>query len=142
MEADPQVESPGEFITGFHGVHVPVADPWVSRDWYVATFNLEPMLDLETSDQVVGVVLRHSCGVTVGLHRDPWRAAAMKGFTLLSLVVPTRGLLDQTAERIDQLGYYRSPVTEGHLGWYFDLPDPDGILVRVHTETVLDAEDA
>jgi hypothetical protein len=31
---------------------------------------------------------------------------------------------------------------EGHLGTYVDVPDPDGIIVRLHTGSAPDAEEA
>ena len=129
-------------ISGVHGVRIPVSDPWASRDWYVAVLAFEPILDLEEADGVLGVLLRHPCGLEIGLHHDVPRARALAGFVLLSLVVPDRKALDVCAAGFDEARQPRSPVGEGHVGWYLDVPDPDGILMRLHTLSTVDAEEA
>jgi catechol 2,3-dioxygenase-like lactoylglutathione lyase family enzyme len=128
-------------ILGVHHVRVPVSDPWTSADWYVATLGFEAVLDLEESDGVVGVLLRHPGGTVLGLHRDPERAAAMAGFAVLGLTVADEAAIDLCAGLLDRLDVPRSPVKQGHLGWYFDIADPDGIVIRVHTSLVIDSDD-
>ena len=64
--ADPPSPAPragdGEVLgslEGLHGVRIPVTDALVSKDWYMTVLGLEPVLDLEEEQGVVGVVLRH-----------------------------------------------------------------------------------
>jgi hypothetical protein len=114
----------------------------MSRDWYMTTFGFKPILDLEQEGGLVGIVLRHPQGFVVGLHQDPARAAALSGFAVLGLTVNNRSNLEQWAERLSNLGIPHWPLEEGHLGYYFDVPDPDGILVRLHTGTAPSVEDA
>jgi hypothetical protein len=102
----------------------------------------EPVLDLQEAEGLVGVVLRHPSDVTVGLHLDPRRAAALEGFALLVLAVPDRAALEQCAVDLDRISQPHSLIAQGHLGWYLDVPDPDGILIRFHTQTKFDAEEA
>lgn len=129
-------------IIGIHDVRIPVSDPWASRDWYMAVLAFEPLLDLEDAPGLVGVVLRHPGGAVLGLHHDPRRAAAMKGFVMCVLAVADRPALEVAAGLFDTMRQPRGPVNQGHLGWYLDLPDPDGIVVRLHTSTSVDAEEA
>jgi hypothetical protein len=67
---------------------------------------------------------------------------ALKGFALLVLAVPDRVALEACAIDLDRIGQIHSPIAQGHLGWYLDVPDPDGILIRFHTQTSFDAEEA
>jgi hypothetical protein len=129
-------------VLGLHHIRIPVSDAWVSRDWYMLVLRLKPLLHLEEEDGVVGVVLRHPRGFVIGLHRDPPRALALRGFAVLGLTIASRPELTRWAGVLDELDVAHHPIEEGHLGWYFDVPDPDGILVRFHTGTGPDAEDA
>ncbi len=140
------IESPdqpfSELILGVHDVRIPVSDSWVSRDWYMSVLAFEPLLDLEEAAGVIGVVLRHPSGAVLGLHQDPPRAAAMRGFVTCVLAVADRAALEDAAGQLDAIGEAHTAISQGHLGWYLDLPDPDGIVVRLHTFTSVDAEEA
>ncbi len=108
----------------------------------MTTLGCVPVLDEEDENGVVGVVLRHSEGFVIGLHRDPQRAASLRGFAIVGLSVDGHTQLRQLCNRLDKAGTAHSGPTEGHIGWYVDVPDPDGILIRFHTGTAPDAEEA
>jgi catechol 2,3-dioxygenase-like lactoylglutathione lyase family enzyme len=129
-------------VIGLHHIRIPVTDPWVSRDWYMTTLGCLPVLDEEEENEVVGVVLRHPEGLVIGLHRDPRRAASLSGFAIVGLTVDGRGDLRKLCDRLDRAGTAHSTPSEGHIGWYVDVPDPDGILIRFHTGTAPGAEEA
>jgi catechol 2,3-dioxygenase-like lactoylglutathione lyase family enzyme len=129
-------------IIGLHHIRVPVSDAWISRDWYMAVLGFRPVLDLEEENGVVGVVLRHDQGLSIGLHRDRSRAASLKGFAILGLTVENRSQLERWAAALDRAGVSRGALEEGHLGFYLDIPDPDGILIRLHTRAGPNAEEA
>lgn len=132
----------GSLISRIHHVRIPVSDPWVSRDWYSSALSFQPVLDLEDSDGVVGVLLRHSSGILLALHHDTEAAAVLRGFPILGLEVADVLTLRNCAARLERNGLAHSPLRQGHLGWYVDVPDPDGIVIRLHSETVIAAEDA
>jgi catechol 2,3-dioxygenase-like lactoylglutathione lyase family enzyme len=136
------VGSEPAFVTGLHHVRIPVRDAWRSRDWYVDVLGCTALMDLEVENGVVGVVLRHPCGSVIGLHNDPDRAAALSDFAVLGFSVVDRGALEQLGRELLRRGVHHHGVREGHLGWYLDVPDPDGILVRFHTGGSPDAEEA
>jgi catechol 2,3-dioxygenase-like lactoylglutathione lyase family enzyme len=119
-----------------------VSDAAASRDWYMTVLGFEPVLDLEDELGVVGVVMRNRQGLTVGLHQDPSRAAALRDFAILGLTLPDRDRLNEWSTALDDVGIAHGQLQEGHLGWYMDLPDPDGILIRFHTGKGPDAEEA
>ena len=153
METVADPSNPGAGGTGaaaaipalrFHDVRIPVSDALVSKEWYITVLGMVPVLDLEWERGVVGVVLRHPEGFVVGLHHEPERAEALRGFAVLGLAVDGYAELQQWFDVLDRLDVPHGPIEEGHLGWYVDVPDPDGIVVRIHTEkgTAPDAEEA
>ena len=129
-------------ILGLHHVRIPVSDPWVSRDWYSDILGFKAVLDVEDEERLVGVVLRHPQGIVIGLHHDPQRSAMLKDFALLGLTVADLKQLTRWAWQLDRLKVSHRSVEEGHLGWYLDIIDPDGMLVRLHTGNAPDAEEA
>jgi catechol 2,3-dioxygenase-like lactoylglutathione lyase family enzyme len=129
-------------IVGLHHVRIPVTDAWVSRNWYMTVLGFNPVLDLQQEQGLIGVVLRHPGGIVLGLHQDPTRAAILQGFAVLGLSVLDRARLQEWADELNRLGLPHRSLEEGHMGWYLDIPDPDGILVRLHTGTATDAEEA
>jgi hypothetical protein len=131
----------GDLVAGVH-VRIPVTDAWKSRDWYMAVLGFVAVLDLEEEQGLVGVVLRHPQGLVLGLHQDPARAVALRGFPVLGLTISDRQELRRLAHHLDGLGIDHGPIEEGHLGWYLDLPDPDEIPVRFHIGTDPYAEEA
>lgn len=132
----------GATVVGLHHVRLPVDDVWVSRDWYTAVLGFVAVLDVEEEDGPTGVVVRHPSGFVLGLHRDTARARALSGFAVLGLQVADRRALDAWAEHLDHLGVGHEPVAHGVLGWYVDVADPDGILVRLHCAESPDPEEA
>ena len=62
-------------------------------------------------------------------------ARAIETVGLTKIYGDTRALddLDQWCARLDTLGVRHSAPAQGHLGWYIEVPDPDGIIVELHT---------
>jgi len=146
-EVPPPDRKTGELsapIVNLHDIRIPVADVLLSKDWYMTVLGLVPVLDLEQEEGVVGVVLRHPLGFVVGLHHEPERAAALRGFAVLGLAIAGEVQLRDWSATLEQHGFPHCPVEQGHLGWYMDVPDPDGILIRFHTGDGVapDAEEA
>ena len=67
-------------LVGLHHVRIPVSDVDRSSDWYSWLFGFEARLLLEEEDRLVGVVVCHPSGLTVGLHRAPDLARTLRGF--------------------------------------------------------------
>jgi catechol 2,3-dioxygenase-like lactoylglutathione lyase family enzyme len=127
---------------GIHHVRVPVTDVDVSRNWYREVLGLVPVLDYEEEDGLAGVVLAHEPGMTVGLHRDAARARALRGFCILALEVGPQAALGDWVAHLDGLGLEHSGIRDGHLGLLVEVPDPDGILVQLHTTEHPSADEA
>jgi catechol 2,3-dioxygenase-like lactoylglutathione lyase family enzyme len=134
--------APALCFTDLHHVRIPVTDAWKSRDWYMSVLGFLPVLDLEEEQGLVGVVLRHPTGLVIGLHQEPVRAAALRGFALLGLAVADRDELEALVKHLDRQGVSHGALEEGHLGWYVDVADPDQILIRLHCGAVPYAEEA
>jgi catechol 2,3-dioxygenase-like lactoylglutathione lyase family enzyme len=133
---------PGPTILGVHHVRIPVSEVMRSRDWYREVFAFEPLLTVEEEDHVIGVVVGHASGVTLGLHVAPELARALEGFCVLALSIAEVADLTGWSRHLDSLHVGYSGPTEGHVGWYLEVPDPDGILVELHTMGRLAADEA
>lgn len=116
-----------------HDVKLPTSDVSTSRDWYVEVFGFRCALDYEEEDGLQGVILEHPAGVTLGVHRDPERAKALRGFDVVGLCVADRADLEEWSTHLAAMAVDHTSITRGHLGWVLRATDPDGIPVRVHT---------
>lgn len=124
-------------------MRIPVTDVVASRDWYRDVFGFGVVLDFEEEGGLVGSVLTHHSDVTtIGLHLDPERVPALRGFCLIALQVGTQLALNEWVEHLDGLGIGHSGVREGHLGLLVEVPDPDGVLVQLHTAEHPSADEA
>jgi catechol 2,3-dioxygenase-like lactoylglutathione lyase family enzyme len=127
-------DRPTPVLQGIHHVRVPVSDVGASREWYRDVLGFEAVLDFEEEVGLMGTVLSHRSGLaTLGLHLDAERAAAMRGFCLLALQVEGQSALYDWVEYLDDLDIGHFGVRDGHLGLLVEVPDPDGLLVQLHT---------
>jgi catechol 2,3-dioxygenase-like lactoylglutathione lyase family enzyme len=129
-------------FVGLHHVRLPVSDVMRSRDWYTDVLGFEPRLTVEEEDHVVGIVVGHPCGITLGLHHAPSLARVLRGFCSVALSVGDFDDLVQWCTRLDSLDVRHSAPTEGHLGSYIEVPDPDGHIIELHTIGQATAADA
>jgi catechol 2,3-dioxygenase-like lactoylglutathione lyase family enzyme len=129
-------------VVGLHHVRLPVSDVMRSRDRYTDVFGFEPLLSVEEEDHVVGVVVSHRNGLTLGLHYAPPLAYALDGFSPVGLSVGAVDGLTRWCTRLDALGVSHSAPAEGHLGWYVEVPDPDGLIIELHTTGQPTADEA
>jgi catechol 2,3-dioxygenase-like lactoylglutathione lyase family enzyme len=120
-------------LVGLHHVRIPVSDVDRSSDWYTWVFGFEARLLLEEEDRLVGIVVCHPSGLTLGLHRAPDLARALRGFCPLAFSIGTADELTQWCSHLDSLGVKHSAPTEGHLGWYVEVPDPDDVIIGLNT---------
>jgi catechol 2,3-dioxygenase-like lactoylglutathione lyase family enzyme len=135
------VNEPSTFVA-LHHVRVPVSDVLRSRDWYTDVLGFAPRLTFEDRDSVIGVVVDHPSGLTLGLHQQPDLARALRGFCCLALDIGSAEDLARWCRRLDAMGISHSEPDEGHLGWYVAVPDPDGLLVYLHTTDQPSADEA
>jgi catechol 2,3-dioxygenase-like lactoylglutathione lyase family enzyme len=101
-------------IIGLHHVKVPVGDVLRSRDWYAEVLGFTPVLEFEEEDRLIGVALQHPCGLTIGLHLDPKRAAVLCGFPTVALCVGDVDDLVDWSAYLDGRSIEHSPMLEGH----------------------------
>ena len=128
-----QHEWGNQVVSGLHHVKVPVSDVTVSADWYRRAFGFETLFEFHEEEELVGVALRHrEGGLTLALRRDPERARALEGFDVVCLSVGTRDDLDHVLVQLDELGVEHGVPRPGRGGDVADVPDPDGLVVRLH----------
>ena len=136
------MNDPAITFLGLHHVRLPVSDVLRSRDWYIDVLGFEPRLSVEDEDHVVGAVVSHRSGLAIGLHYEPERARALSGFCSVALSVGAIDDLNRWCERLDTLGISHSAPAEGHLGWFVEIPDPDGLVIELHTTGQPSADEA
>jgi catechol 2,3-dioxygenase-like lactoylglutathione lyase family enzyme len=116
-------------------VKLPVADLRRSASWYQALFDLELITEYVEQGEVRGVsLLDRDGGFEIVLRQREYCAGhpSVAGFDVFALRSPTEELLSSIAERCDRLGIERTEL-RGYPGYGagFDIPDPDGMLVRI-----------
>lgn len=110
-----------------------------SRDWYAETLGLSPILVAEEEETVIGIVMGHPSGVAIGLHLAPEQARALEGFAILGLAVIE---LEPWLAHLAGLDVVHSGIVDGHLGECVRVPDPDGLVIELHTRAHLSADEA
>ena len=124
-------------LSGFHHVKIPVADLARSRSWYSAVLDLHVTIEFTEDGVVRGLALADAAGsVSLALRHDPVRAAALAGFDLLAIRVPTRDGVREWVARLDSLGLSHGGIVTGHRGGsvLVGLHDPDGIEIRLYAD--------
>ena len=113
----------------------PVADLDRSRRWYTSVLGLSVRIEFTEDGVVKGLALGDATGsVNLALRHDPARAAAVAGFDLIALAVPTPDAVHAWRRRLDELGQPHGGVVTGHRGGsvLVGLHDPDGIEIRLY----------
>lgn len=118
---------------GLHHVRLPVSDVAATCAWYVEVLGFAELLIEEEESRIVGAVLVSPTGVSVGLHLDPARAAALSGFAPVAWSVTDDAAIGAWTHRCDRLGVPHGPITRSETGTFVDVDDPDGIVVRLRT---------
>ncbi len=132
-----QHEWAADTVVGFHHVKLPVTGVARSQAWYEQVFGFRTEAEFVEDGLVCGVALRHPvAGIALALREDATRARALRGFDAVCLAVSTRAALDNVAARLDAAAIPRTPVVRGRVGWCFDVPDPDGIVLRLYTHEI------
>lgn len=121
-------------VAGIHHVKIPVSDVAKSRDWYADALGLEVVQEFRDDGELSGVGMFHpEHGTGIALRQDAERAAAMRGFDAVALTVGTRKDLQQMLGRLRDKGIGFGEEQRGRVGVVVDVPDPDGIVVRLFT---------
>ena len=72
----------------------------------------------------------------IALRHDPDRAAALSGFDLVAIGVPTRDGVHAWADQLASIGQQHGGIVTGHHGGtvLVGLHDPDGIEIRLYAD--------
>ena len=109
-------------LAPIHHVKIPVSDVRVSSEWYLRVLGLEVAIEFTEDGELRGVALKAPDGGTpIALRHDPERAAALSGFDLVALGVPTRDGVHAWADHLAAIGpadtAASSPATTAAPSW-------------------------
>ena len=122
-------------LAPIHHVKIPVSDVRASSEWYQRVLGLEVAIEFTEDGELRGVALKGPDGTTqIALRHDPERAAALSGFDLVALGVPTRDGVHAWADHLAAIDQQHGGTVTGHNGGtvLVGLHDPDGIEIRLY----------
>ena len=122
-------------LAPIHHVKIPVSDVRASTEWYQRVLGLEVAIEFTEDGELRGVALKAPDGTTqIALRHDPERAAALSGFDLVALGVPTRDGAHDWADHLAAIDQQHAGIVTGHEGGtvLIGLHDPDGIEIRLY----------
>lgn len=124
----------------FHGLHhvkLPVSDLAASLDWYRRALCAEPLPEAEhrkPDGELFAHMLRlPGTDVLLELRLAPETAGKMRGYDPLTLAVADETELRTWVEHLDRVGVRHSPVLRSLIGHLVVVPDPDEVMIRIHT---------
>lgn len=124
-------------LAEIHHVKIPVSDVRTSTDWYLRVLGLGVAIEFTEEGELRGVALTTPDGATpIALRHAPERAAALSGFDLVALRVPTRDGVYVWAEHLTTIKQQHDGIVTGHHGGavLVGLHDPDGIEIRLYAD--------
>ena len=117
-------------------VALTVRDLSVSRTWYEALLDAEPVLDEDTDPDMHHTVYLLGNGTLVGLHQHGTAAPPEQfsefrvGLDHVSFGCADRDELEKWALRLDELGITRGRIKDAAYGSGVSFRDPDGIALE------------
>src|SRR5690348_16865431 len=104
-------------LAPIHHVKIPVSDVRASSEWYLRVLGLSVAIEFTEDDELRGVALEAPDGTTqIALRHDPARAAALAGFDLVALGVPTRDGVRAWADHLAAIEQAHGGIVTGHNG--------------------------
>jgi hypothetical protein len=102
----------------------------VACNWLVDVFGFTPVLLEEEEDRILGAVVEHPSGVTLGLHHDPARSGALSGFVVVALATSD---IAEWSDYLDRRGQQSSGIERHELGERVIVTGPAGLMIELHT---------
>ena len=124
-------------LAPIHHIKIPVSDVRVSTQWYLRVLGLDVAIEFTEDGELRGVALKTPDGSTpIALRHDPERAAALAGFDLVALGVPTRDGVHAWTDHLAAIDQKHGGIVTGHRGGavLVGLHDPDGIELRLYAD--------
>jgi catechol 2,3-dioxygenase-like lactoylglutathione lyase family enzyme len=129
-------------FSGLHHLKVPVSDLDVSAAWYEKALRATVLADLDHRDPEGNLFARMlqipGVEVLVELRLAPKAAAATDGYDPITLQVDDQAHLRQWVDHLDAADIQHSPELRSMIGFLLVVPDPDGLMLRIHTRPTAD----
>jgi catechol 2,3-dioxygenase-like lactoylglutathione lyase family enzyme len=131
-------------FSGLHHLKVPVSDLDASVAWYEKALRATVQGDLDHRDPEGNLFARMlqipGLEVLLELRLAPKAAAATDGYDPITLQVDDLTHLRQWLDHLDAAGVRHSPELRSMIGFLLVVPDPDGLMIRIHTKPAASAE--
>jgi catechol 2,3-dioxygenase-like lactoylglutathione lyase family enzyme len=131
-------------FSGLHHLKVPVSDLDASVAWYEKALRAETLGHLDHRDPEGNLFARMlqipGIEVLLELRLAPKAAAATDGYDPITLQVDDRTHLRQWERYLDAADVRHSPELRSMVGFLLVVPDPDGLMIRIHTRPADQAE--
>jgi len=122
-------------LAPIHHVKIPVSNVRASIEWYERVLGFSVTIEFIEDNELRGVAVTAADGISqLALRHDPERAAALSGFDLVALGVPTRDGVGAWADHLAAIDQPHGGIVTGHHGGsvLVGLHDPDGIEIRLY----------
>jgi glyoxylase I family protein len=117
-------------------VALTVRDLSISKPWYEALFDAEPVIDEDTDPDFHHTVYLLGNGTLIGLHQHKQHAPDEKfsefrvGLDHVSFGCASRAELEKWSRRLDELGVEHGEIKDASYGSGLSFRDPDGIALE------------
>lgn len=126
-------------FSGIHHLKFPVSDLDAGIAWFRDALGASRLGHLDHRDQhgeLFGVIMQlPGLDVPVELRLAPAVAASVHGFDPVTFAVTDKAALESWVEHLDQARIAHTPVIAGLAGHLIEFATPDGIAIRLYTET-------
>ena len=131
-------------FSGLHHLKVPVSDLDASMAWYQKALQATVLGDLDHRDPEGNLFARMiqipGIEVLLELRLAPKAAAATDGYDPITLQVDDQAHLRRWTHHLDAANVRHAPELRSMIGFLLVVPDPDGLMIRIHTKPAAQPE--
>jgi catechol 2,3-dioxygenase-like lactoylglutathione lyase family enzyme len=131
-------------LAGVHHLKIPVSNLELSIAWYECVFGARRRAEFDHHDRdgILYAVMLDIPGLVMPteLRLAPKAAKAVAGYDPVTYSVADRAELDRWMAHLDVCKVDHSPVISGYIGHLLIFADPDGLELRLYTNSEEDSD--